>query len=136
LGTFDASEIPQGAEMANPTREEMDAKFEVIEARMETRFVELTGKMDRLADGITRLATDLKTAGVEAKDDAKFTRWTIIVTIIASLLAFGGALWITQGNMLAAFTAGIALRAETKEGPPPASQSSNPPPPSMAPSQK
>jgi hypothetical protein len=109
--------------MANPTREEMDAKFEAIEARMETRFVELTGKMDRLADGISNLTTALSTVRTEAKEDAKFTRWTIIVTIVASLLAFGSALWITQGNMLAAFTAGIALRGETKEATPPPSHS-------------
>jgi hypothetical protein len=44
------------------------------------------------------------------KEDNKFTRLTITVAIVASIIAGIAALWVTQGNMLASFQAGLALR--------------------------
>ena len=109
--------------MTGVTREEIDAKFEAAEARSETRFVELNNKIDRIADSIsslnsvitrevTNIRSDLSSLRGEVKEDYKFTRWTIIGAIVASLLAAAGALWVTQGNLLAAFQAGIALHSE------------------------
>jgi hypothetical protein len=105
-----------GAKMADPTREEIDAKLASVEARTETRFVELSGKIDRVIDAIGRSNTDfiavtgdLRTEMREVKTDNKNTRTTIIVTIIVAILAAIGALWVTQSNMLASFQAGVTL---------------------------
>jgi hypothetical protein len=48
--------------MAEPTREEIDAKIAAVDARVETRFVELAGKIDRIADAVNieRTPTILK----------------------------------------------------------------------------
>jgi non-ribosomal peptide synthetase component E (peptide arylation enzyme) len=107
--------------MSDPTREEIDAKLAAVEARTETRFTELNGKIDRLADSISALGStvaSLKSDIADVKADNRYTRWTIIVTVIASALAAIAALWVTQANLLAAFSAGIAVRTETRESSP------------------
>jgi hypothetical protein len=43
-------ETARESEMSDPTREEFDAKLATVEARTETRFVELSSKIDRLTD--------------------------------------------------------------------------------------
>jgi hypothetical protein len=111
--------------MSDPTREEIDAKLAAVEARTETRFTELNGKIvDRLADSISVLRSDI----ADVKADNRYTRWTIIVTVIASALAAIAALWVTQANLLAAFSAGIAVRTETRESLP-----TTPPRPALRP---
>jgi hypothetical protein len=125
-------EIPASKEsmMSEMTREEIDAKLDRVEARAETRFVELSGKIDRLSDLVTSMTTNVgnQIAGVRSElvavqADNKFTRLTIVVAVVASVLAGLGSLWVTQSNLLAAFQTGIALRpetkTETKEVPPP-----------------
>ena len=117
--------------MADPTREEIDAKLATVEARTETRFTELNGKIDRLADSISALGStvaSLKSDIADVKADNRYTRWTIIVTVIASALAAIAALWVTQANLLAAFSAGIAVRTETRESSP-----TTPPRPALRP---
>jgi hypothetical protein len=121
--------------MSDPTREEIDAKLAAVEARTETRFTELSGKIDRLADSISALGSTMRVEFerinsdiVELRSDNKYTRWTIVVTVVASALAAIAALWITQANLLAAFSAGIALRTETRESPP-----TTPPRPALRP---
>jgi uncharacterized membrane protein YjjP (DUF1212 family) len=111
--------------MSDPTREEIDAKLAAVEARTETRFTELSGKIDRLADSIAALVSTIriehdriKSDMADLKSDNKYTRWTIVVTVVASALAAIAALWVTQANLLAAFSAGIAVRTETRESPP------------------
>jgi hypothetical protein len=128
-------EIPASKEskMSDMTREEIDAKLDRVEARAETRFVELSGKIDRLSDLVTSMTmnvstmttnigsqlTEVKSELGVVKSDNKFTRLTIIVAVVASVLAGLGALWVTQANLLASFQTGIALRAETKDAPAP-----------------
>jgi len=82
--------------MTDPTREEFDATLATIEARAETRFVELSGKIDRIADAIGALTSAVTTVRTEVREDGKFTRWTVGVTLIASLIAFAAALWVTE----------------------------------------
>jgi hypothetical protein len=124
--------------MSDQTREEIDAKLAAVEARTETRFTELSGKIDRLADSIAALGSTIrielesvkseianvkseiasvKSEIVYLRSDNKYTRWTIVVTVVASALAAIAALWITQANLLAAFSAGIAVRTETRDAP-------------------
>jgi hypothetical protein len=109
----------EGAVMSNPTREEIDAKLATVEARTEARFIELSGKIDRVADSINNLTSVVTAIRAEVKEDYKFTRWTIGVTLVASLIAFTAALWVTQGNLLAAFQSGIAVRSEINAPPAP-----------------
>jgi len=114
----------EGAPMDGPTREEIDAKMAAVEARTETRFVELSGKIDRVIDALGRANTDLVRVSGEirtelqtVKSDNKYTRTTIIVTIIASIIAGLAALWVTQSNMLASFEAGITLHEASSPTP-------------------
>ena len=89
----------------------IDQKLATVEARTETRFVELSGKLDRVADSISSLTTAVSTVRSEVEEENKLTRWTIIGLVIAGI----GALWLTQSNMLASFMAGIALHEAKQE---------------------
>ena len=111
-----------GVAMTDPTREEFDAKLATVEARTETRFVELGGKMDRVGDSITAFSSTMTSelGGVKSelttvKADNKYTRWTIILVFLAAIGAFIaaiGALWVTQGNLLSAFQTALLLKSE------------------------
>jgi predicted nucleic acid-binding Zn-ribbon protein len=126
-GQFQASLMPKNADAANklepkmngPTREEVDAKLDVASARAETRFVELSAKIDRLADSIANLNSNLTkeitTVSAELKEvkaDNKDTRYTIIITVIAATIAALAALWTTQSNLISAFQTGASIRSE------------------------
>jgi hypothetical protein len=101
-----------GEDMADISREEIDAKLQNVELRAENRFVELSGKFDRIADSIatlsgtiTRELEGVKEELVEVKADNKagrravkeelaaveadnkFSRLTIIATIVATAIA-------------------------------------------------
>jgi hypothetical protein len=121
------------ADMADQTREEIDAKLAAVEARSETRFVELSGKVDRVLDAVDqanmsyiRSSRELRDEIQAVKSDNKFTRTTIIVTVIASLLAGLAALWVTQSNMLASFQAGISLHDSSAAPPAPPAKATTP----------
>lgn len=112
-----------GDAMADMTREEMDAKLATVEARAETRFAELSGKIDRVMDSINafggRLSDELgvvKSQVAAVQSDNKWTRWTIIIALVTSLIAGIGALWVTQSNLLAAFQTGLSIH-ETPAAP-------------------
>jgi hypothetical protein len=102
-----------GDVMADPTREEIDAKLATVEARTETRFMELSGKMDRIADSIGSLRGEIG----DIRSDNKFTLVTIIIAVIGSIIAGLAALWVTQSNMLASFSAGLALHDAANQKP-------------------
>lgn len=89
---------------AHPTRAEIDAKLEAVEARTETRFARLEGKMDLLNQTMVGVANQMS----EVKSDNKNTRWTIGITVAATMLAAIAALWTTQANVLTAFQTGLA----------------------------
>jgi hypothetical protein len=104
-----------GATMSDPSREEVDAKLATVEARTETRFVELGGKIDRVGDSITAFNSAMtnELSGVKSelttvKADNKYTRWTIVLAILAAI----AALWVTQGNLLSAFQTGLLVKSE------------------------
>jgi hypothetical protein len=104
-----------GAVMTDPTREEFDAKLTIVELRTENRFNELSSKIDRVVDSITVLNSTMASelGGVKSelmivKADNKYTRWTIILGVLAAL----GALWVTQSNLLSAFQTGLLLKSE------------------------
>jgi hypothetical protein len=109
-----------------PTREEIDAKLAAVEARTEMRFVELSGKIDRVMDAISTVGNHVsdeigfvKSELSTVKSDNKNTRFTIIIAVVTSLIAGIGALWLTQANLLASFSAGIAVHEVQKPQSPP-----------------
>jgi hypothetical protein len=115
-----------GDDMTTPTREEMDAKLAAVEARTETRFVELSGKMERIIDAVNRSNDDHLRTASEAKDElrvvnqnitkeGKATRNVIIGAIIAAL----AALLATQVTLIAAFQTGITLHDNHSSPPKP-----------------
>lgn len=134
-----------GAKANAMTREEVIARLEAVEARGETRFVELGGKLDYLTDvmvGDHGLFTQMKslkadtlaqigalkaemTAQIGAlkgettaqigsvkaemialKADNRTTRWTIVITLITSIIAASALILSVQANLLSAFQAG------------------------------
>jgi hypothetical protein len=119
--------LDTGAELTmadSPSREEMAARLEAAEARTEARFAQLTGtidvrfanldnKIDRLVDSVGRLSSEVH----RVQADNRVTRWTIITVVVASVLAGLAAIWITQGNMLAAFQASLTVRTIQSEPP-------------------
>lgn len=81
--------------MADPTREEYNAKLEAVEARLETKLVGIDGKLDRLADqlaGVAASATEAKTAAERARDVAGNIKWNIAFTALA-LIGVIFAMW-------------------------------------------
>ena len=107
--------IVPGAIMTAPTREEFDAKLTNVELRTENRYNELSSKIDRVVDFITSLNSSVtselggvKSELVIVKADNKYTRWTIILAVLAAI----AALWVTQSNLLSAFQTGLLLKSE------------------------
>jgi hypothetical protein len=107
-----------------PSREEIGARLEAAEARTEAKFAQLTGtldvrfanldnKIDRLIDVVGRLSSEV----TRVQADNRATRWTIITVVVASVLAGLAAIWVTQGNMLAAFQASLAVKTLQSEPP-------------------
>lgn len=126
--TAASSTVGERSKMTAPTREEVHAQLATVEARAETRFVELSGKIDRLADSVTTLTTGVTNQLAEVRREVRsentFTRWTIVIAVLTSLIGAVAALWVTQGNLLSAFSAGLSLRSEAP--PPPAAQTKKP----------
>jgi hypothetical protein len=85
------------------SREEADARLATVEERGNTRFAELNGNIIRLSDAVGRLTADV--GGLRA--DNAFTRWTLVLAVLAGL----AALWVTQANLLAAFQTALTLKA-------------------------
>lgn len=104
-----------------PSREEIDAKLEAAEARTEARFAQLGGtidvrfsnldnKIDRLADSVVRLSSEIAESRHEVRGENRATRMSIIITVIASAIAVLGVMLAAQSNLLSAFQAGLAAK--------------------------
>jgi hypothetical protein len=109
--------------MSTPSRDEIAAKLEAAEARTEARIANLSGsidvrfvtmdhKLDKIVDSLGGLAS--KIDGVKA--DNKFTRWTIVGIFVGATVAALAALYATQANMLASFSAGLTALQVKVEG--------------------
>lgn len=112
-----ASELPQpndsvGNMSDTISRDELSARLEAVEARTETRIVELSGKVDRLVDAVSSLSSTVE----EGRSDNKFTRWTIaglavgmfgvVISLISLIYTAQGTMTTANGNVLSAFQAG------------------------------
>jgi hypothetical protein len=107
------------AESDIPTRDEMNARLEAVEARIETRFVRIDDKLDRMADQLGTFqslvidrAKQLEGAIEAVKRENVSTRITIIVTVVGAVIAGLAALWATQSNLLQAFQTGLTVRLQ------------------------
>lgn len=95
----------------------VDAKLEVVEAHTDTKFAQLLGKMDVIAERVGSLNTQigaLDTKLTTVDGHARSAKATIIATVIGTGLAVAALAWggvqIFQGGMdtsSAAFQAGI-----------------------------
>jgi hypothetical protein len=102
--------------MSDITREEMDAKLEAAEARVETKLVGIDGKIDRLSDqlssAMSQVSLELRTtreaaergesASNEARKAASQVKWNILFTaigVLAVAIAFWG-IWMQGMEMI------------------------------------
>lgn len=97
---FDLAEAQVDTEkMSTPTREELDAKLQLIETRLDS-------KVQRIADKID----DFAAASKETQDSVKSLKSTVVVTGISSVLAIvlGVAAFnaTVLSNMVASFESG------------------------------
>jgi|GEM_PF-5376753 len=112
-----------GAKASAMSREEVIARLEAVEARSETRSVGLGGKLDYLTDiliGDHGLFAQMKSLKADTlaqigalsaemtalKADNRTTRWTIVITLITSIMAASALILSVQANLLVAFQAG------------------------------
>lgn len=93
--------------MSNPTREEIDAKLQLIETRMDGRVA-----------SIERLVADAIAAAGETRSDIKNLKWTMVATAIATVLGIAAFNATVLSNMVASFESGkntAAAQAEVKK---------------------
>lgn len=107
----DTASKPEGASgarekiMAEPTREEIVARIEASEARVEARLTGLDGKLDRLFDRVEVAITEANRAGGLAEDARKAalsTKWNILFTAlgVVAVLVAAFALWAQGVEMV------------------------------------
>ena len=93
--------------MNSPTREEIDAKLQLIETRMDGRVA-----------SIERSVADAIESARETRGDIKSLKWTIIGTAIATVLGIAAFNATVLSNMVASFESGkntATAQAEVKK---------------------
>ncbi|MYM81123.1 hypothetical protein GTP44_04010 [Duganella sp. FT50W] len=92
----DTNEIqPHDEAMTTPTREEIDAKLELIETRMDGRVL-----------SIENLVRSSIAESQETRRDIKSLKWTILFTAVATVVALWGVNAAIFSNMVASFESG------------------------------
>lgn len=99
----------------------LNAKLEAVDARTETKFAQLIGKIDALAVSLTGVQTnvgEIKTELTTVKTDVGNAKGLIIATVIGAAIAIAGLAWagvaLFQGGMSAtsdAYAAGATVGA-------------------------
>ena len=101
----------------HPTREEVRElikdKLEAVELRLENKLIGLDAKIDRLTDAVVASRTELK----EVKADNKYTRWTIVTTIVLGVIAAVAVIITVQIGLLTAFSSGAAEHVKDRSPP-------------------
>ena len=67
--------------MSDITREEMDAKLEAVEARLETRLVSMDAKLDNLLNEVRQVGSTAK----EAKAAASSIKWNVLFAALGGV---------------------------------------------------
>jgi len=102
--------------VADLTREEMVVRIEAVEARVETKFVIIDGKLDRLFD---RVETGINFSR-DAKTAASNIKWNIIFTALAviGIMFAAWALWAQGVEMVSGIFEAVSTQS-SKIPPPP-----------------
>jgi hypothetical protein len=112
-GSASKRAVKRKSGMSDVTREEINAKLEAVEARVEARYVALEGKIDRIGDQIANAVivlgakSDQSTEAARRAEDkaetagksASGTRWTVVGTAIALLAILLGILSVWQDGL-------------------------------------
>lgn len=88
MGGDSAASKPREDLMSDISREEVNAKLEAAEARVETRFAILDGKLDRLLDKSVSMDSDIreaKDAAIKARDAATSVTWHLIFVALGTI---------------------------------------------------
>lgn len=100
-------EHPHHEVMSTPTREEIDAKLELIETRMDGRVAAIERSVQASIE-----------ESRETRRDIKSLKWTILFTAVATVVALWGVNAAIFSNMVASFESGkntAAAQAEVKK---------------------
>lgn len=78
------------------TREEIDAKLAASEARTETRFAEMNGKVDLMLSRMDTLASAVADSRQDSKEEARHTRQTLwaVAAIIVAIVGIATTVWL------------------------------------------
>ena len=95
------------AEPDHPTREEMNAKLEATEARLEVRFAQIDGKLDLLVDKFQYVAVNLE----RTRTEVRASRTIIVVAVVGSVLTAIAVLYTAQTGLLQAFQTGLTVQS-------------------------
>lgn len=94
---------PSAGTMSNMTREELDARLELVEARADARLSRFEERIDQAIGEMRRDRSDLK-------GDIKSSKWTVVGTLIASVIAIVGGVAAFNAtvlsNMVTSFESG------------------------------
>ena len=94
------------AETDNPSRGEVNAKLEAVEARLDGKLVTIDVKLDRLFDRVeaaVQASEKAETAAGEAQRSASNVKWNIVATAIGviAILFAAWAIWSQGVEMVA-----------------------------------
>lgn len=96
---------PREETVSEQTREEIDAKIEAVESRIETRIAEISGDIKLMNANVTAMAAKVD----ESSKEQRSTRTTIIITAIGVVIALAAAVWQMQTGLLEAFQTGLSV---------------------------
>lgn len=96
-------EPPDNGQIMSMTREELDVRLQLVEAKADAR-------MSRFEERIDLALDEMRRERIEVKTELKSTRTTMVVTAIASVIAIVGGIAsfnaTVLGNMLASYQNG------------------------------
>jgi hypothetical protein len=113
VGVPEPPESPE-APMPDPSREEIDAKIAAAEARTDTKFARLEGKLDLVLAEASAARQEASIARDNARQESRGTRATIIGTGLATVLALGALLMSVMTYGDAIFSRGMSVRDAVK----------------------
>jgi len=96
-------------QMTNVSREEMNAKIEAVEARLETRIIQIDSKIDRVLDQLSHTSTTLRETKEEArlaKVAASGLKWNIgfiVLTAAVAVMTVVGVMYSLSFQIAAIF---------------------------------
>ncbi len=92
------------------SREEMDAKLQAAEARLDAKLSGIAADITIMRSRLDTMGTDVASTRAEVSKENRSTRTTIIVTAIVVVVALVAAVWQMQAGLLSAFQLGLTSR--------------------------